>query len=136
MGLLPPVTSYAVNGSQVLLVAPAPLLSLSATLTAGTWLLMATARVDLYGTTVAPTLLTLYLKCTTNTVAAIANAQVDSLLGINTTPNKTVFAGSLPAVVYEASAGDVVELYGSVAGLPYTGSIEAIEGSIFAIKLA
>lgn len=134
--LLPAVTTYGLGGSQVLNLVSSQLLGLSIVLGTGTYLIFATCRVDFVSaTTVASLTLALKLRETANGPADIANAKVNAATGIVSNAQNTLFDGSVPPVVYSATAGDTIKLFGSLNGTPYTGNIEAIEASLVAIKL-
>lgn len=134
--LLPAITSYALAGSQALTNSFAQMLSNQLTLTAGTYLLMATARLDFVGATFAASEnVELKLRETTNGPADIANAVVNLATGSPTLITATFAAVALPPVTYAAATGDTIELYGTVAAAPGAGDLEVIEVGLIAIRL-
>lgn len=135
--LLPTISDYSIGGDQALTTSPAQLLTLSVTLaTAGTYLLMASCRLDFDAATFsAGESVAIKLRETNTAPADIANALVNLDTGTTSAESSTFAAVALPPVVYAATAGDVIQLFGSVADTPYSGSLKAIEGSILAIPM-
>lgn len=76
---------------------------------------------------------TVHLQRTNNTPAAITNATTTATLRILTTITDTVGIMEIPAVVYTATAGDVITIYGALSATPSAGSIDATEASVVAI---
>lgn len=105
---------------------------------AGTYLLMGRAAIQLSQVTyAAPHLITLKLRRTNNTAADITNATTSYYVPIGTTYSQGQIV-SLPAVLYTATAGDVIQVWGSVQTLPDnapTGIVYASEASIIAVPL-
>jgi hypothetical protein len=134
--LLPAVTNYQIAGSQVLTNSSVQLLSSTITLAAKTYLLLATYRLDLeVATFAAPEAIQLKLRETTNGPADIANAVVGLNAPNVTARSGTFIQGAFPPVTYTAAAGDTIEMFGSIAATPYSGSMQVIELSIVAIPL-
>lgn len=134
--LLPAITNYQVGGSQVLTNSSLQLLGASIVLAAKTYLLMATFRLDLdVATFAAPEAVELKLRETANGPADIANAIVNLSAPNVTARSGTFVQGNFPPVTYVAAAGDTIEMFGSIAAPPYSGSLQAIELSIVAIPL-
>lgn len=135
--MLPAISSYAVGGSQALTNSPAQLLSLSVTLTeAKTYLLIPTVRFDFSVATFAGSeTITAKLRRTNNTPGDISDSVAEAETGVQTAETKTAPFPGIPAVTYTATAGDIVQLYGSLSDTPYSGAVNAVEGSIVAIPL-
>jgi hypothetical protein len=135
--LLPTQSSYAVGGSQALTNSSVQLLSLSVVLpTTGHYLLIATLRLDFVAATFSSAeAVALKLRETVNGPADIANAVVNANTGTRTLISETFGVFAFPPVDYNAQSGDTVQLFGSVAASPYSGALQAIEGSILAIPL-
>ena len=134
--LLPGISSYVLGGSQSLTNSSVQLLSLSVTLAAKTYLIMATCRLDfVVATFSAAEEVTLKLRETNNGPADLANAIAGANTGTTTLDSRTFETIVIPPTIYAAAAGDVVELFGLVAATPYSGALKAIEGSILAIPL-
>lgn len=134
--LLPAISDYHVGGSQALSDSSVQLLSSTITLAAKTYLLMATFRLDFSAATFAANeTIALKLRETTNGPADIANAVVNLEVPTVTAETGTFIEGAFPPVAYAAAAGDTIEMFGSIANTPYSGSLEVIELSIVAIPL-
>lgn len=134
--LLPAVSSYVTGGSQALTNSSVQLLTNSVTLTQGSWLLIARLRIDYVGTTFAGNqTITIKLREVTNGPADVANTIVSLATGTPTTITQTFAATTFPAVVYSAAANDKIEIFGTVSAAPGAGSVNAVEGSILAVKL-
>jgi hypothetical protein len=72
---------------------------------------------------------------TNNTPGVIANSTTDLCVPILTTATYTIGSISLPGVIYTATAGDILTLYGKVYTAPGAGNVNVTEASIVAIKL-
>lgn len=136
--LLPLQTFYAVSGSQALTETNTMLLSATVTLpTTGSYILSSNVRLDFSAATTAASLTAfLKLRRTNNTPADIANAVREAATGIVTDAENTFTIAMLPDVLYAATAGDTLQLQGSLSGLPYAGDIIAVEASIVAQPIA
>lgn len=133
---LPAVTDYHVGGSQALTATPAQILLSQITLPAGTYLLISTARIDFdIATFNSEQEVTVKLRRTNNTPGDIANAVAGTNTGLTTLVTETLEVIPLPAVMYTATAGDTLSLFASVASAPYSGSLNAVEASILAIRV-
>lgn len=137
---LPTINVYAVGGSQVLptpLASIGQLLSLTITLaTPGTYLLMASFNLQFAIATFASSQQVIVkLRRTNNTPADVTSAIANLQTGTTSVDSGTFEEGMLPVVQYTASAGDIIQLYGAVANSPYSGSLQAVEGSIMAIPM-
>lgn len=137
VSLLPSISDYETGGSQALTVTPSQLISLSVTLTeAKSYLLLAQIRLDFDAATFeADRTATVKLRRTNNTAADIANAVQAMATGVTVLETATAQVVHLPAVVYAAGAGDIIQMFGSVDTAPYSGSLKAVSGSILAIPL-
>lgn len=134
--LLPAISGYAVGGSQALTNSSVKLLTPSLTLAAKTYLILATYRIDYnIATFVAPEAVSLKLRETTNGPADIANAVVGLESEVVTTHTGTFVQGSFPTVTYVAAAGDTIQMFGSIAVTPYSGSLAVVEVAIVATPL-
>ena len=104
---------------------------------AGTYLLMAKARIDYNASTFAAVrTVTLKLRRTNNTAADVTNATTSFKVPIMTTLTYTAGIMELPAVIYTTTATtDIIQLFGSIDTVPTAGSIQAVEASIIAIRL-
>lgn len=134
--LLPALSSYQVGGSQVLTDSSSQLLGASITLAAKTYLLLATFRLD-YEVATFSSLeeIALKLRETTNGPADIANAVVNLQTPVVTAKTGTFIEGAFPPVTYAAADGDTIQMFGSIADTPYSGSMQAVELSIVAIPI-
>lgn len=136
VSLLPAVTAYALAGSQVFTNSSVQLLSAQLALSAKTYLLMATLRIDYdVATFAAPENISLKLRETTNGPADIPNAVANVQTEVVTTKTGTFLSVSFPAVTYAAADGDTIQMFGSIDNTPYSGSIQAVELSLVAIPL-
>jgi hypothetical protein len=135
--LLPPISYYVVGGSQALSASSVQILGPSpVVLVAKSYLLMATYRLDYDVATFAFTeTIALKLRETVNGPADIASAVVNLNTPTVTTKTGTFIEGAFPPVIYAASAGDTIAMFGSIAATPYSGSLKAVEMSIVAIPL-
>jgi hypothetical protein len=134
--LLPAISSYQLAGSQVLTNSSVQLLGASVVLAAKTYLILATFRLDYEVATFASIeAIALKLRETANGPADIANAVVNLQTPTVTAKTGTFIEGAFPAVTYTASNGDTLEMFGSIAATPYSGSMQVIELSIVAIPL-
>jgi hypothetical protein len=102
---------------------------------AGTYLIQANAGIKYNAATYAGAqTITLKLRRTNNTAADLTNGSRAVEL-----PVLTTFTGGdvmcVPPVVYTASAGDVVQLWGSVSATPSAGSVLSDSAEIVAIRL-
>lgn len=104
--------------------------------TAGTYLVQGRAFLRYNAATYAGTqTATIHLRRTNNTPADVANATTTATLRIITTLTDTVGVMPLPPVIYTATAGDIISVYGSVSATPAAGSVDCTEASIVAIRL-
>jgi hypothetical protein len=105
--------------------------------TAGTYLIQGRANLKYNGATYAGTqTATVHLRRTNNTPADISNATTTATMRIVTTITDTVGVMPLPPVIYTATAGDVISVYGSLSAAPAAGSVDCTEASIVAIRIS
>lgn len=136
--MLPTVSSYVLGGSQSLTDSSVQLLTNSATLAVGTYLLLATVRLDFANATIGSSrTITLKLREVTNGPADVANAIAHLETGTPTAANNTLAVVPMPPVQYTAAANDKIEIFGMIdtAGSGDVGDVDVIEASILAIKL-
>lgn len=135
--LLPTLSNYNVGGTQSLSDSAGQLLSAEITLaTAGHYLIMVTARIDRDVVTFASSqTANIKLRETNNGPADLANALANLSTGTPTAESGTMAIVALPAVDYNAAAGDVVEVWGSLTANPYSGALKVVEVSILAVPL-
>lgn len=103
---------------------------------AGTYLLFARARFDGVGATLTTQTLTTKIRRTNNTAADVSNTTRVFDFVPSTTTSGTMAEISLLAVPYVATAGDTLQLWGGLSGLPGAGSITCVEADIVAIQIA
>ena len=104
---------------------------------AGTYLLLASATVQLVGASFAANqAVTIKARRTNNTAADVTNAVAALGTGVRTTITEGLGVIQLPAVLYTTTAiTDVVTLFGDVAVVPGVGSIQVTAASILAVRL-
>lgn len=134
---LPMTANYQTGGSQALTASPTQILNGTITLaTAGTYLLLATARFDFdIATFNSEQILTFKLRRTNNTPGDVANAVANVNTGLTNLVTATLDVVPLPAVSYTATAGDIIQPFASLNGLPYSGSLIAVEVSVMAVRI-
>lgn len=76
------------------------------------------------------------LRRTNNTATDLPNAFTNPQTNVVSLFSGDYEIGSLPRVGYLASAGDVISIYGSVSIVPTLGSLDVVEASIFAERVA
>jgi len=135
--LLPEQSFYAVAGAQSLTGSNAQLLSAVVTLpTTGSYLISASVRLDFVtATTLASATVFLKLRETTNGPADVANAVRELATGVVTSASYTFSVSPLPNVVYSGTAGDTIQLQGSISVVPYVGNVKAVEATILALPI-
>ena len=103
---------------------------------AGTYLIFARARFDAVSATMTTQTLTTKLTCINNTVADLANTTrvFDFLPIINT--SGTVAEILVPVTAYVATAGDTIQMWGSLSGATGAGTITCVEADIIAVQIA
>ncbi len=102
----------------------------------GTYLLFARVHLKYNGATFAANrTVTLKIRKTSGTPADVANTPATFITQVVTTFTATAGVISLPVVVYAASAGDVLEVWGSVDTGPTAGSLDAVEAELIAIRI-
>lgn len=134
--LLPAITAYALAGSQALTNSSSQLLGASISLSAKTYLLLATVRLDYdIATFSAQQDINLKLRETTNGPADIANAIANVTTPAVTTHTGTFVTVAFPPVTYSAASGDTIQMFGSLESSPYAGALNVVELSLVAIPL-
>jgi hypothetical protein len=130
-------TAYSLTNTSALLNLGTTPASLTIT-TAGTYLLFARVRYDYNGATFAAVrTVTTKIRRTNNTAADVTNATGAWKTQIITTLTFTAALQNLPVVQYTtATAGDILQLWGSVNTVPSAGSLDAVEAEIVAVKIA
>ena len=104
--------------------------------TAGTYLLMACANLSLNAATFAANrTATLKIRRTNNTAADLANASRTINTGVTSLITGQLSQVSVPAVVYTASAGDILQVWGSVSVVPTAGNLQCDSAEIIAIRI-
>ena len=109
----------------------------SLTLTAaGTYLIIATTKLDLTGATFAASrTVTLKLRRTNNTAADLTNGTITYATPITTTLTNTMDYPTWYAVYTTAATDDVITIFGDVSTVPSAGSLDASAASIVAVRL-
>jgi hypothetical protein len=110
----------------------------SLTLTkAGTYLLTARVRLDYNGATFsAVRTATLKLRRTNNTAADLSNGSAAAKTQIVTTLSGTFMDITWQVLYTTSSTNDAIALFGSLDVVPSAGSLDAVEASIVAVRLA
>jgi hypothetical protein len=134
---LPLTSNYQSGGSQAMTITPAQVLNGTITLAAaGTYLLLATGRFDFsIATFNSEQILTFKLRRTNNTPGDISNALAHFDTGLTVLVSKTMAVIPLPPVSYTATAGDIIQPFASLNGLPYSGSLIAVEVGVMAVRI-
>lgn len=130
-------TAYSLTNAQAQIVMGtiSPALAITA---AGTWLLLCRARLDYAGATFAAVrTATLKIRRTNNTAADVANSSAAFLTEIITTKTFTAKAMEFPALVYvTANNNDALEMWAGIDVVPSAGSLDVVEASIVAVRIA
>lgn len=136
-----PTSNYGTGANYTFTTTPAlldfgttdPITTIAA---AGTYLLMGRAVIQFSGTTWdASRIITLKLRRTNNTAADISNATTSYYTRTVAVAESWGQIVPLPAVLYTATAGDIIQLWGSVSALPTAGTLYTSEASIIAVPL-
>jgi hypothetical protein len=102
---------------------------------AGTYLVLARARLDYNGATFAAhRTITLKLRRTNNTPADLVSCAAGT--DIITTLSYPAADLQTPPLIYTATAGDILQLWGDVSVVPTAGSLDATEATIVLVKLS
>lgn len=131
-------TAAALTGSTALLTFGTTSPSITIT-NAGTYLIYANAGLKYNAATYDATAgrtATIKLRRTNNTAADLSNAS----RVVNLRPSITTFTDNagmvpVPPVIYTATAGDVIELWGVLSATPSAGSVDATSGEIVYVKV-
>lgn len=87
-------------------------------------------------TFVAQQTITLKFRKTSGTAADLSNAVRTISLSISATPlSYTVGVYPIPAVYYTATAGDIIQVWGSISVLPGAGTMDAYTAEIDALRV-
>ncbi len=78
---------------------------------------------------------TVTVRRTNNTAADITSATRTIQLEIVTTITGNAGMASVPPVVYQATAGDILQVFGSVSATPSAGSVDVTSAEILIVKL-
>lgn len=134
---IPAISNYKVAQSQALSNSFVQLASAQITLaTAGTYMIFATARLDLVVATFnSNETISLKLRETANGPADLANATRGIQTGTSVAESSTLWAGPIPPITYTAAAGDVIQLFGTITTTPYSGAVNVVETSILAVRI-
>lgn len=112
----------------------------SITLTPGTWLLLGRVVLDYNAATFAASrVVTLTFRRTNNTPADLPNGSMTVDTEITTTVTATFGDFVLPFIIdstTSSAAGDIIQIFGSVAVAPTAGSLDAVAAEIVAIRLS
>lgn len=105
---------------------------------AGTWLIFARVMYDYNAATFAASrTVTTKLRRTNNTAADLTNGSSAWDTEIITTLSYTARIHELAPIIYTtANNDDVIQLWGSVNTVPSAGSLDAVEASIVALRIA
>jgi hypothetical protein len=102
--------------------------------TAGRYLVLGRAYLRYNGATYAANqTATVHLQRTNNTPAAITNGTTTATLRIISGITDSVGIMEIPPVIYTATAGDILTVYGALSATPSIGSVDASEASVVAI---
>ena len=106
---------------------------------AGTYLLLARVRIDMSGLTTGgtTTTITTKLRCVNNTIADVPNTNrvFDVYNYLSTVGTGTLAELTVPPVVYTATAGDNIQIWGAASAVTSAGTIFCVEADILAIKI-
>jgi len=104
----------------------------------GTYLLIARVVIDFnVATFAASQVVTLKLRRTNNTAADIANSSTSAPTGSATSSTENFGDFILPPVIYTTrNYDDVIQIFGSIAAVPGSGSIDADEATLIAMRLS
>lgn len=102
----------------------------------GLWLIMATAQLKANGATFAAAqTASCKLRKTSGTAADLTSASRTVDIPVMTTATDNAGTVIIPPVLYAATKGDVVQLWGAVSALPSAGSVDSVSAEIVAIFL-
>lgn len=103
---------------------------------AGDYVLRARIKANGAAVTLTTQVLTVKLRCVNNTVGDVTNSERTFEFIPSTTITGTLADITLPDVIYTATAGDNIEIWGSVSANTGAGEINCIEADLFALKVA
>jgi hypothetical protein len=134
----PAATSAFGNGTVYSLTATPALLALGTTIpqvtipTTGNYVLAAWVRYDYNAATFAANrTVTTKIRCT-NTATDVPGSTRAFLTEIITTKTFTAAGYAVALIAYAGTAGDILEVWGSVSTLPTAGSLDTVEASLVA----
>lgn len=105
--------------------------------TTGTYLILANVGLKYTAATFAANqTLTVKLRRTNNTAADLTGGSRAITLGIVTLLTAVIETVQLPPVIYAATAGDIIQLYGLVSVAPGAGTVDATSAEIVAVRIA
>ncbi len=128
-------TAYTMTASaaQTVFGTTSPQVTLSA---AGTYLITGGGNVKYSGATYAGSqTATVKFRRTNNTASDLSNGTRTIQLRVVTTITDDAGYVTVPAVVYTATAGDIIQLWGSVSATPSAGSVVVDSGEIIAVRI-
>jgi hypothetical protein len=100
---------------------------------AGDYRIKARVRLDYNGATFAASrTVTLKLRRTAPSGSTLSNSTIAVTTAIVTTLSQTFMVIEIPEIIYTATGGDVIEVWGDVSVMPTAGSLDAVEASIIA----
>jgi hypothetical protein len=103
---------------------------------AGTWLILARARLDNNAATFAAVrTATLKLRRTNNTAADLTNGSVALLTQIITALTFSMPTISWWTIYTTANSDDIIKIFGDISVVPTAGSLDAVEASIIAVRI-
>lgn len=103
---------------------------------AGTYLIWGFAHLKLNAATITNQTATVKMRRTNNTATDLTGGTTTAVLPIATT--STLDGGYLmtPVVVYTATAGDIISLFGALSGAAGAGTVTCVEANICAIRIS
>lgn len=103
---------------------------------AGTYLLITRVRADFNGATFAAArTITYKLRRTNNIAADVTGATTAAIVPVGTTITYTAHTLELAPVIYTATSGDIIQLWGSINTGPTAGSVDIAEADVIALRL-
>lgn len=103
---------------------------------AGTYEISSIVHIKYAAATITNQTLTMKLRRTNNTATDLTNSSTAAyLLPIATAATVEVGYIPLPTVIYTATAGDIVSMFGVLSAAEGAGHVTAVEASIVAIRL-
>jgi len=130
--------SYGTGGPQAMTITSSQILSVSVVIPrTGKYLLFARVLCNYAAATFAAVkTLTFKVRRTNNTAADISNAATTAKMQVITTETYTVPMQPIPTVLYSATAGDILQIYGSLETAPGAGAVNAQEAELLAQQIS